>query len=290
VCRTIVGLPAGIYAASSNNCFQGESLEQFILHYFVRRRPLKTGCCQLTMRCWTAFSGQFPHKPSKTASRRRMKFLRVRDLHLHSGGRVRIRAHGGVPMRATLQPHALWRTGKTGEGWAVGIYPWNLIGPVQFKHRPHMPSDRARSQNRANLHRAPYSRDALHSFAIEALPKEGTLTRRPYLYMCIRCKWMFRVNDRLGSIVALDKSGRPLSEPENSRRIATFERGPCPALRHLTNRRLTQAQSAGWLGHLLFATKNWLSEAWRRWGRNGKGLFPPDSHPTAVIKPDDMLH
>jgi hypothetical protein len=49
------------------------------------------------------------------------------------------------------------------------------------------------------------------------------------MYTCVRCRWIFRLNDSRGSIVALDGLGRHLPEPENAKRIVTFHRGPCPA-------------------------------------------------------------
>jgi hypothetical protein len=70
-----------------------------------------------------------------------------------------------------------------------------------------------------------------HRFAIERLGTPGTLRPQPYLYTCVRCKWIFRLNDSRGSILALDGLGRHLAEPENSKRIVTFHRGPCPAFR-----------------------------------------------------------
>jgi len=68
-----------------------------------------------------------------------------------------------------------------------------------------------------------------HHFAIETLEKPGALRPQPYLYTCVRCKWIFRVNDSRGSITALDGLGRRLPEPENSKRIVTFRPGQCPA-------------------------------------------------------------
>ncbi len=68
-----------------------------------------------------------------------------------------------------------------------------------------------------------------HHFAIEALEKPGSFRPQPYLYTCVRCRWIFRINDSRGSIIALDGLGRRLPEPENSKRIVTFHRGPCPA-------------------------------------------------------------
>jgi len=68
-----------------------------------------------------------------------------------------------------------------------------------------------------------------HHYAIEALEKPGSFRPQPYLYTCVRCRWIFRVNDSRGSIIALDGLGRRLPEPENAKRIVTFHRGPCPA-------------------------------------------------------------
>ena len=68
-----------------------------------------------------------------------------------------------------------------------------------------------------------------HHFAIEPLDKSGPFRPQPYLYTCVRCKWIFRLNDARGSIIALDGLGRRLPEPENAKRVLTFHRGPCPA-------------------------------------------------------------
>jgi hypothetical protein len=68
-----------------------------------------------------------------------------------------------------------------------------------------------------------------HIFAIQALDKPGHFKPRPYRYYCIRCKWMFRVNDFRNSIIALDKQGEKLPKAEANRRAATFAAGPCPA-------------------------------------------------------------
>lgn len=73
------------------------------------------------------------------------------------------------------------------------------------------------------------AQETRHHFAIEALEKPGSFRPQPYLYTCVRCRWIFRINDSRGSIVALDGLGRRLPEPENSKRIVTFHRGPCPA-------------------------------------------------------------
>jgi hypothetical protein len=71
--------------------------------------------------------------------------------------------------------------------------------------------------------------ETCHHFAIESLDRPGPLRPQPYLYTCVRCKWIFRINDSRGSVLALDGLGRRLAEPENAKRVATFHRGPCPA-------------------------------------------------------------
>ncbi len=73
------------------------------------------------------------------------------------------------------------------------------------------------------------SEETRHHFAIEALERPGPFRPQPYLYTCVRCRWIFRLNDSRGSIIALDGLGRRLAEPENAKRIVTFHRGPCPA-------------------------------------------------------------
>ncbi len=72
------------------------------------------------------------------------------------------------------------------------------------------------------------AKEMRHHFAIETLDRPEPLRPQPYLYTCVRCKWIFRVNDSRGSIIALDGLGRRLPEPENSKRIVTFRRGQCP--------------------------------------------------------------
>jgi hypothetical protein len=72
-----------------------------------------------------------------------------------------------------------------------------------------------------------------HDFAIRALEKPGLLKPQLYVYVCLRCKYCFLVNERSGSIAAFDRNARPLTEPENSRRVATFAEGRCPAFHAL---------------------------------------------------------
>ncbi len=70
-----------------------------------------------------------------------------------------------------------------------------------------------------------------HNFVVKPLQKPGIFKPWPYIYMCLRCRYTFLVSERRGSIVALDRQGRPIPEPENSRRLATFTQGPCPAFK-----------------------------------------------------------
>jgi hypothetical protein len=78
--------------------------------------------------------------------------------------------------------------------------------------------------------------DLRHNFAIKALQKPRIFKPRSYIYICVRCRYTFLVNQRRGSIVSLDRKGQPIPEPENSTRLATFAEGPCPAFNFATQR------------------------------------------------------
>lgn len=83
--------------------------------------------------------------------------------------------------------------------------------------------------DRARRKMAFTAEETCHHFAIETLGRPGSFRPQPYLYTCVRCRWIFRINDSRASIIALEGLGRHLPEPENSKRILTFHRGPCPA-------------------------------------------------------------
>ena len=68
---------------------------------------------------------------------------------------------------------------------------------------------------------------AQHEFGIEDLGQAGWLGPHHYRYFCIR--WLFLIENRLGDATAVDGSGRPIREPEQSASVATFGLGPCPA-------------------------------------------------------------
>jgi hypothetical protein len=118
---------------------------------------------------------------------------------------------------------------------------FRIIGPVQ-KFGIQMPlpvsSSGYRQLNRLYPSaRREYSKEPFspvemkHNFAIRSLKKPGFFARRPYIYLCVRCKQIFLVNGRHGSIVAIDRNKNPLPEPENSRQVRTFAEGPCPSFR-----------------------------------------------------------
>jgi hypothetical protein len=92
--------------------------------------------------------------------------------------------------------------------------------------------DRLYPSARRNYSAKPFSPEEMkHNFAIRALKKPGFFARRPYIYLCVRCQQVFLVNERRGSVVAIDRNRNPLPEPERSRQVATFAEGPCPSFR-----------------------------------------------------------
>jgi hypothetical protein len=102
--------------------------------------------------------------------------------------------------------------------------------PVGKRTTARIPSSAIQQNLRRTSQRPAFSaEETRHHFAIEALDKSGPFRPQPYLYTCVRCKWIFRINDSRGSVIALDGLGRHLPEPENAKRIVTFHRGPCPA-------------------------------------------------------------
>jgi hypothetical protein len=78
----------------------------------------------------------------------------------------------------------------------------------------------------------PFSPEEMkHNFVIRALKKPGFFAPRPYIHLCVRCQQIFLVNQRRGSVVAIDRNRNPLPEPENSTRVEIFAEGPCPSFR-----------------------------------------------------------
>ena len=69
-----------------------------------------------------------------------------------------------------------------------------------------------------------------HNFAIWVMGKRpGFFKPQRYMYRCLRCKWAFMVNDdHRGALRVARDDGLAVSAEEAQRRLATFERGPCP--------------------------------------------------------------
>jgi hypothetical protein len=108
-----------------------------------------------------------------------------------------------------------------------GIQMPLLISPIGSREF-YLTHSSERSQHSRN---APLPEEMKHNFAIRALKKPGFFARRPYIYLCIRCRQIFLVNEHRGSIVAIDHYRNPLPEPENSKQVATFAEGPCPSFK-----------------------------------------------------------
>ncbi len=108
--------------------------------------------------------------------------------------------------------------------------------PGGFDRRPgnRLRLDGAASEERPH-YRANHSTDwlsqkpARHEFVIEHLGQAGWLKPHRYRYFCIRCRWLFLVENRRGDALAVDELNRPLAQSENAARVATFALGPCPA-------------------------------------------------------------
>jgi hypothetical protein len=118
---------------------------------------------------------------------------------------------------------------------------FRIIGPVQkFGIQMPLPVSSAGYRELYRLYpsaRRDYSEryfapeQTKHNFAIRALEKPGFFARRPYIYLCVRCRQIFLINERRGSIVAIDRNKSPLPEPENSRQVKTFVEGPCSSFK-----------------------------------------------------------
>ncbi|HKM98992.1 MAG TPA: hypothetical protein VJX23_00645 [Candidatus Binataceae bacterium] len=178
---------------------------------------------------------------------------------------------------------------KVGEIPQMRVYPWG--SPSQRSHRFQDLPESVFPQPGAHKTRQRFAaHETRHNFVVESLPKPGPFKSRPYLYTCMRCKWVFRVNDSPGSIITLDEKGQPLPEPERHRRAATFAEGPCPAFDHLNARRITQIQPQGWLTRLFDRFARQLEGLWGRWRGTESGHIPRNSQATTMIMPEDLLH
>jgi hypothetical protein len=105
---------------------------------------------------------------------------------------------------------------------------------LPFSHPYRRPNCEAAKRNVGSLTQRVSAVDLRHTFLVKALKRRGILQPRPYVYLCLRCRSAFPINELRGSMVAVDRKAQPIPDPENSRRLATFAQGPCPALKSPT--------------------------------------------------------
>jgi hypothetical protein len=106
-------------------------------------------------------------------------------------------------------------------------------GPT--KPRPEARVSLTRQQDDSATSRARFTpQECHHDFAIALLPRRSRFKGRAYLYTCLRCKWIFRVNDSSGWIIPIDSEGEELPEQISLERIRTFADGPCPSFSRIS--------------------------------------------------------
>ena len=128
-----------------------------------------------------------------------------------------------------------------------------------------------------------------HSFAVKALEKRGIFQPRPYVYVCLRCRYAFLVYGRPDSIVALDRKAQPLPDPENARRLATFANGLCPAFKATTQRR--RRETVEQLKPKSIFSLSGVVELFARIGARMRYPYSVEAniHPPTGILPQDLL-
>jgi hypothetical protein len=191
-------------------------------------------------------------------------------------------------MKVVLHTRAARPLSRAGHLPVMGIYPWNSVTGIHPRWRSGPQGTSTARKPPKNS--APALQERRHSYAIEALPKSEKGTSRPYLYMCVRCKWTFRVADWPGSIISIDQTGEPLAEPENSRRAATFGVGPCPAFKDsLFPKRPAKIPALGWFARARCRVMRQLSAMWRRWAGESAREIRIDPAATTTIVAEDLL-
>jgi hypothetical protein len=191
-------------------------------------------------------------------------------------------------MKVVRDTLAAWPLSKASHSPVMGIYPWNTVTAIHPRWQTSAPGTSSARKPAKDAALAPQVRR--HSFAIEALPKSEKSTSRPYLYMCVRCKWTFRVNDRPGSVFSIDQTGEALAEPENSRRAATFSIGPCPAFTGPVFRKRTiEIPPLGRFARVRYRLMRQVSAMWRRWTGEGVHGIRIDPAATTTIMAEDLL-
>lgn len=194
----------------------------------------------------------------------------------------------GIAMELGREGRVLWPVTKAGEVAPMRVYPWG--SPGRSRPRIQEPMGSVSQQSDVRKMRPRFAlHETRHNFVIESLSKPGAFRSRPYLYTCMRCKWVFRVNDSPGMIIAVGERGQPLPEPERRRRAATFAQGPCPAFDHLNVRRITQIERGGWFTRLFSRFARQLEAFWSRWSGTESGHIPRDPRATTMIMPQDLI-
>ncbi len=192
-------------------------------------------------------------------------------------------------MKPRREVRAVWPVTKAGDIPLSWVYPLTEFVPTPFQYQSEPRTERSEKPAARKTRDAFAPREARHSFAIEAVPRSGSLKSRPYLYTCVRCKWCFRVNDRPGSIVTLDYVGRPLPEPESSLRAATFAAGPCPAFGPRISEPPAELQSPGSSTRMLRRLARGLKRLWRRWTGEKPRRVPADPAATMMITTENRM-
>jgi hypothetical protein len=192
-------------------------------------------------------------------------------------------------MKVVRDTRAARPLSKAGHLPVMGVYPWISVTAIH-------PRWRSDPQGTSTARKPPKNaalalQERRHSYAIEALPRsENVTSSRPYLYMCVRCKWTFRVADRPGSIISIDQTGEPLAEPENSHRAATFSVGPCPAFKDpLFSKRSVEIPALGRFARARYRVMRQLSTMWRRWTGESAREIRMDPAATRTIMAEDLL-
>ena len=131
-----------------------------------------------------------------------------------------------MPTTGEIINLAAWTVGKTG-----ALLPFAMGAPVRRRWQVRRLPAEATYASVESLRTASLK----HNFAIRALEKPGSFKSRPRLYICLRCRKSFLVNEASGAIAALYRYGMPLPERENSPLIDSFSKGPCPGLKRPTS-------------------------------------------------------
>jgi len=272
-----------------------ESSLRFILHCRISGQAdccLSVGQdrCAVTHRtaCFPAFlRTQGAKRVSGQSVVRCASVARYLHLSLDRAQAFRRRPARNMAMKVVRDTRSPGPLSKAGNLPVTGMYPWNSVASSHLRWR----SDPLGTPRKPPKNAALTLQERRHSFAIEALPKSDKSSSRPYLYMCVRCKWTFRVNDPPGSIISIDQAGEPLAEPENSRRAATFTVGPCPAFKGplLLRKRTIEIPALGWFARTRYGLMRQVSAMWRRWTGESAREIRIDPAATTTIMAEDLL-